>query len=112
MCIAKLIQYYKTQDEETQEKLTKACKQFRFMVSGSASLPTTLRNTWRKLSGGQVLLERYGMTGKIKRYSKCMFVIDNKSLLEIGMALSQEYVIWERVEVCLKEKYEGRLKNK
>ncbi|EIE87516.1 hypothetical protein RO3G_12227 [Rhizopus delemar RA 99-880] len=76
---AKLIQYYKTQDEETQEKLTKACKQFRFMVSGSASLPTTLRNTWRKLSGGQVLLERYGMT-------------------EIGMALSQEYVIWERVE--------------
>lgn len=41
-----------------------------------------------------------------------MFVIDNKSPLEIGMALSQEYVIWERVEVCLKEKYEGRLKNK
>lgn len=34
------------------------------MVSGSASLPTTLRNDWRKLSGGQVLLERYGMTGK------------------------------------------------
>lgn len=33
------------------------------MVSGSASLPTTLRNDWRKLSGGQVLLERYGMTG-------------------------------------------------
>ncbi|CAO3688532.1 unnamed protein product [Rhizopus microsporus] len=76
---AKLSQHYKAQDEDKQSEWTKACKQFRFMVSGSASLPTTLRNTWRKLSGGQVLLERYGMT-------------------EIGMGLSQEYVIWERVE--------------
>ncbi|KAI8047298.1 uncharacterized protein B0P05DRAFT_566362 [Gilbertella persicaria] len=76
---AKLQQYFKAQDKEKQTELTKACKQFRFMVSGSASLPTSLRNDWRKLSGGQVLLERYGMT-------------------EIGMALSQEYVIWERVQ--------------
>ncbi|CAO0789871.1 unnamed protein product [Mucor circinelloides] len=76
---SKLQQFYKSQDKETQSILTRACKQFRFMVSGSASLPTTLRNDWRKLSGGQVLLERYGMT-------------------EIGMALSQEYVIWERVQ--------------
>ena len=36
------------------------------MVSGSASLPTSLRDTWRKLSNGQVLLERYGMTGNNK----------------------------------------------
>lgn len=76
---SKLQQFYKSQDRDTQAVLTRACKQFRFMVSGSASLPTTLRNDWRKLSGGQVLLERYGMT-------------------EIGMALSQEYVIWERVQ--------------
>lgn len=76
---SKLQQFYKSQDKETQAILTKACKQFRFMVSGSASLPTTLRNDWRKLSGGQVLLERYGMT-------------------EIGMALSQEYWIWERIQ--------------
>ncbi|KAI8639741.1 hypothetical protein BD408DRAFT_452965 [Parasitella parasitica] len=76
---AKLEQFYKSQDKETRAILTRACKQFRFMVSGSASLPTTLINDWRKLSGGQVLLERYGMT-------------------EIGMALSQEYVIWERVQ--------------
>jgi malonyl-CoA/methylmalonyl-CoA synthetase len=61
--VAKLQQYFKKQDRETQTELTKACKQFRFMVSGSASLPTSLRNDWRKLSGGQVLLERYGMTG-------------------------------------------------
>ncbi|KAI9254641.1 hypothetical protein BY458DRAFT_480786 [Sporodiniella umbellata] len=76
---AKLSELYKKQEEEIKEEWTLACKQFRLMVSGSASLPTTLRNTWRKLSGGQVLLERYGMT-------------------EIGMALSQEYFIWERVE--------------
>lgn len=50
-------------DKETRTELTKACQQFRFMVSGSASLPTSLRNEWRKASGGQVLLERYGMTG-------------------------------------------------
>jgi acyl-CoA synthetase (AMP-forming)/AMP-acid ligase II len=60
---AKLTQYYKKQESEMKPVLTKACKQFRFMVSGSASLPTSLRNDWRKLSGGQVLLERYGMTG-------------------------------------------------
>ncbi|KAI8981617.1 hypothetical protein BDF20DRAFT_911890 [Mycotypha africana] len=76
---SKLIQHYKKQDVERQAQLTRSCKQFRLMVSGSASLPTTLRNQWRKISGGQVLLERYGMT-------------------EIGMALSQEYMISERVE--------------
>ncbi|GAA5807285.1 hypothetical protein MFLAVUS_000642 [Mucor flavus] len=76
---SKLYQFYKNGDKEARKELTKACNQFRFMVSGSASLPTSLRNQWRKASGGQVLLERYGMT-------------------EIGMALSQEYVIWERVQ--------------
>lgn len=62
-----MTEYYKKQEEEVRSKWTLSCKQFRFMVSGSASLPTTLRNTWRKLSGGQVLLERYGMTGKRRR---------------------------------------------
>ncbi|KAI8986332.1 hypothetical protein BDB01DRAFT_604929 [Pilobolus umbonatus] len=75
---AKLTHYYKAQNEEARVLLTKGCKQFRLMVSGSASLPNTSRDDWRKISGGQVLLERYGMT-------------------EIGMALSQEYYIWERV---------------
>ncbi|KAI8372220.1 hypothetical protein BD560DRAFT_328809, partial [Blakeslea trispora] len=76
---AKLQQHFHSQPKEKQIELTRACQQFRFMVSGSASLPTSLRNHWRKLSGGQVLLERYGMT-------------------EIGMALSQEYLVSERVE--------------
>lgn len=99
LLVAKLSQHYKAQDEDKQSEWTKACKQFRFMVSGSASLPTTLRNTWRKLSGGQVLLERYGMTGKCETVIGLIEIL-MCVLLEIGMGLSQEYVIWERVEVC------------
>ncbi|KAI9311864.1 hypothetical protein BX666DRAFT_2021199 [Dichotomocladium elegans] len=75
----KLIKYYKECDREKQKAYSEACTQFRFQVSGSASLPTPLRDTWRKVSAGQVLLERYGMT-------------------EMGMALSQEYMVPERVQ--------------
>ena len=50
------------------------------MISGSASLPVPLRNEWKQISGGQVLLERYGMS-------------------EIGMALSNGYEVEKRVEV-------------
>ncbi|KAJ2893658.1 uncharacterized protein MKZ38_008384 [Zalerion maritima] len=41
----------------------------RLNISGSAALPTPLKQAWTDLSGGNVLLERYGMT-------------------EVGMALS------------------------
>ncbi|KAF4124959.1 Acyl-CoA synthetase (AMP-forming)/AMP-acid ligase II [Geosmithia morbida] len=41
----------------------------RLAISGSAALPTPVKKAWRDLSGGSVLLERYGMT-------------------EVGMALS------------------------
>jgi len=50
------------------------------MISGSAALPSPLRNTWKEISGGQLLLERYGMS-------------------EIGMALSHEYEEEKRFEV-------------
>ncbi|ODQ56299.1 acetyl-CoA synthetase-like protein, partial [Saitoella complicata NRRL Y-17804] len=46
-----------------------ACASFRLMISGSAALPTPTKKAWYELSGGKILLERYGMT-------------------EIGMALS------------------------
>ncbi|KAL0079893.1 putative peroxisomal AMP binding enzyme [Phycomyces blakesleeanus] len=75
---SKLIGYYKTLGEQEQQSYSKACQQFRFMVSGSASLPTPLRESWERISG-HILLERYGMT-------------------EIGMALSQGYDIDERIE--------------
>ncbi|CAG8702742.1 7242_t:CDS:2, partial [Dentiscutata heterogama] len=35
---------------------------FRLMVSGSSALPTPIRNSWKEISNGVVLLERYGMT--------------------------------------------------
>lgn len=41
----------------------------RLNISGSAALPTPTKTAWTKLSGGNILLERYGMT-------------------EVGMALS------------------------
>lgn len=64
MAIAKLIAFYKANvNDQNKKAYSQACEQFRFMVSGSASLPTPLRETWFAISG-QVLLERYGMTGK------------------------------------------------
>ncbi|ORX55041.1 AMP-dependent synthetase and ligase [Hesseltinella vesiculosa] len=68
---AKLIAIYKAAPSNDQQRYRKSCNQFRFMVSGSASLPTPMREEWERISG-QVLLERYGMT-------------------ELGMALSQPY---------------------
>ncbi|KAI8145495.1 hypothetical protein BJV82DRAFT_603888 [Fennellomyces sp. T-0311] len=76
---AKLVKQYQKFPEADHAAYSNACRQFRFMVSGSASLPNPLRDAWRRLSCGQVLLERYGMT-------------------EIGMALSQYYPVSERVE--------------
>lgn len=47
---------------EQQKRYTEACKRFRVMVSGSAPLPSTMFDEWVKVSGGQRLLERYGMS--------------------------------------------------
>lgn len=44
-------------------------RNLRLAISGSAALPTPLKSSWTQWSGGNVLLERYGMT-------------------EVGMALS------------------------
>ena len=67
----KLINYYETLPSTEQLILTEAMKKFRLMVSGSAALPVTVMEKWKKISG-HTLLERYGMT-------------------EIGMALSNPY---------------------
>ncbi|KAL0485636.1 malonyl-CoA/methylmalonyl-CoA synthetase [Acrasis kona] len=66
----KLISYYKSLQPKQQEEFTKSNKnsKIRLMVCGSAALPTTVFEEWKKISG-HTLLERYGMT-------------------EIGMALS------------------------
>jgi malonyl-CoA/methylmalonyl-CoA synthetase len=46
-----------------------APKNLRLNISGSSALPTPMKKAWTELSGGNILLERYGMT-------------------EVGMALS------------------------
>ncbi len=64
----KLIDYWLTANPADQQNMSRACEQFRVMVSGSAALPQTTFDTWQHITG-HTLLERYGMT-------------------EIGMALS------------------------
>lgn len=51
----------------------------RLNISGSAALPTPTKQAWTELSGGNVLLERYGMT-------------------EVGMALSCGLAFEDRVD--------------
>lgn len=66
---------------ETQQAAKKAIspQHMRVAISGSAALPTPVKSAWRDLSGGTVLLERYGMT-------------------EIGMALSCGLDFADRVD--------------
>lgn len=54
-------------------------RHLRLNISGSAALPAPTRDAWTKLSGGNVLLERYGMT-------------------EVGMAISCGLDYSDRVE--------------
>lgn len=63
-----LITYWNQATEQEKNKMSAACQKFRLMVSGSAALPVSTLEEWKKISG-HTLLERYGMT-------------------EIGMALS------------------------
>jgi len=67
----KLIASFESLPTEEQVVLSTAMKKFRLMVSGSAALPVTVMERWKKISGHN-LLERYGMT-------------------EIGMAISNPY---------------------
>ncbi|KAH0543113.1 hypothetical protein FGG08_002539 [Glutinoglossum americanum] len=54
-------------------------KNLRLNISGSAALPTQIKSSWKELSSGNVLLERYGMT-------------------EVGMALSCGLDFKDRVD--------------
>ncbi|PCJ94970.1 MAG: long-chain fatty acid--CoA ligase [Flavobacteriaceae bacterium] len=67
----KLITFFNDTTPQNQQQITTALKQFRFMVSGSAALPISVMENWKKISG-HTLLERYGMT-------------------EMGMAISNPY---------------------
>jgi malonyl-CoA/methylmalonyl-CoA synthetase len=57
----KLIAYWDAAPWACQKAMSEACSRLRLMVSGSAALPVSVLNRWKKISG-HVLLERYGMT--------------------------------------------------
>ena len=67
----RLLDSYSALEPELQEATKKSIhpSNLRLNMSGSAALPTPTKKAWATLSGGNVLLERYGMT-------------------EVGMALS------------------------
>lgn len=67
----KLINYWNKQSLVEQKSISDVLNKFRLMVSGSAALPISTLEEWRKISG-KTLLERYGMT-------------------EMGMAISNPY---------------------
>jgi malonyl-CoA/methylmalonyl-CoA synthetase len=64
----KLIAAWEASPPARQSVMSTSCRRMRLMVCGSAALPVSILDRWRRISG-HVLLERYGMT-------------------EIGMALS------------------------
>jgi malonyl-CoA/methylmalonyl-CoA synthetase len=67
----KLIAHWEKLSGAEQETISEQLKKFRLMVSGSAALPVSVMEKWKKISN-HWLLERYGMT-------------------EIGMAISNPY---------------------
>jgi len=84
MCVptvyARLIAYYDEMLASTHAKeVADACQRFRLQICGSAALPSPIKRKWEQISGGVVLLERYGMT-------------------EIGMALSNGYEPEKRID--------------
>ena len=84
MCVptvyARLIAYYDESLASTHgSEVAACCQKFRLQICGSAALPSPIKRKWERLSGGVVLLERYGMT-------------------EIGMALSNGYEPEKRLD--------------
>jgi acyl-CoA synthetase (AMP-forming)/AMP-acid ligase II len=83
MCVptvyARLIAYYDEVLTAQSTAVAQACQKFRLQICGSAALPSPIKRKWEKISGGVVLLERYGMT-------------------EIGMALSNGYEPEKRID--------------
>lgn len=67
----RLITFWDECEPENQRRYSEAASEMRLMVSGSAALPVSVLEKWKKITG-HVLLERYGMT-------------------EIGMGLSNSY---------------------
>ncbi|WWC86238.1 uncharacterized protein L201_001111 [Kwoniella dendrophila CBS 6074] len=62
---SRLIAAHSGLSPELRERASKASSTLRLQVSGSAPLPESVKKTWEQsggVGGGQILLERYGMT--------------------------------------------------
>lgn len=68
---SKLMDCWESSTAQKRKQMSDSTQRFRLMVCGSATLPVSVLEKWKEISG-HVLLERYGMT-------------------EIGMALSNPY---------------------
>jgi malonyl-CoA/methylmalonyl-CoA synthetase len=77
----RLLSTHKTLSTDLQAATREAIspQTLRLNISGSAALPTPIKQAWTDLSNGNVLLERYGMT-------------------EVGMALSGSLAFADRVD--------------
>jgi malonyl-CoA/methylmalonyl-CoA synthetase len=77
----RLLQTHDALSPELKDAIRKATspENLRLNISGSAALPTPTKDAWTKLTSGNVLLERYGMT-------------------EVGMALSCGLANADRVD--------------
>lgn len=81
---SRLLHTYKTLPDDVKEAARTAIspEHMRLGISGSAALPTPIKQAWKDLSHGNVLLERYGMT-------------------EVGMALSCGLSFGDRVDASV-----------
>lgn len=57
-----LLNVYQNASEAEKVQYKTAVKSLRLAISGSSACPTPIMQAWRELSGGELLLERYGMT--------------------------------------------------
>jgi malonyl-CoA/methylmalonyl-CoA synthetase len=57
-----LLNVYHNAREAEKKQYKVAIKNLRLAISGSSACPTPIMHAWRELSGGELLLERYGMT--------------------------------------------------
>ncbi|KJZ76151.1 hypothetical protein HIM_04607 [Hirsutella minnesotensis 3608] len=82
---SRLLASHASLPQEVREAASEAVspQHMRLGISGSAALPTPVKAAWCELSGGNVLLERYGMT-------------------EVGMALSCGLDFADRVDASLR----------
>lgn len=84
---ARLLSAYEGFSPDEQRTASKASARLRLQVSGSAPLPESLKKRWDGgIGGGQVLLERYGMT-------------------ETGILLSTGFEIEKRIGVSFVHSY-------